>query len=264
MLQYEGALLGDKRLLEMTNCTNYEGLGDPWKLEGVPRNAVKKRFTPNLYGSQKSAKELLKKAGFSKEDIAKYVPIIAKEEQDGAFGLASLFKDFIINNCRPKAAMNVTIWNETFQVEANRYKFIGEYSKFYKVYDSFSKRERIFKNTHTKKVPDLEQFRRYFVTLLIHNLDSQVANYVAEKLFKKYGWVVPIHDAFIIPPQAVADCRKWYAEQLEAIYRDRDSILRNYFKSIGITGTSYKQWEELQTKIVPLVKEFTCSSMALK
>jgi hypothetical protein len=47
MLQYEGLLTGDKRLLEMTNVIG-ETLEDPWKLEGMSRKMLKKAATPML------------------------------------------------------------------------------------------------------------------------------------------------------------------------------------------------------------------------
>ncbi|OOE36084.1 hypothetical protein BZG00_15815, partial [Salinivibrio kushneri] len=49
MLQYEGLLTGDKRLLEMTNVIG-DTLQDPWKLEGMSRQMLKKAATPMLYG----------------------------------------------------------------------------------------------------------------------------------------------------------------------------------------------------------------------
>lgn len=264
MLQYEGALLGDKRLLAMTNCTTEDGITDPWgTIEGVPRFAVKKRFTPSLYGSSQSTEELLKKAKYSDNDIKLYKPLIEQEQHHGAFGLANKFKDFIINNANPKANMTVNIWGEKFNVECNRYKNIGEYFKFYKVFDTKANKCKPFKNTHVKRVPDLKQFRRYFVTLLIHNLDSQVANYVSGKLHDKYGWVIPIHDAFIVPPQAALDCRTWYAEKLTEIYNNRETILANYFKSIGISAKATKQWKEVKDAINP-ISNFKCDLMALK
>lgn len=264
MLQYEGALLGDKRLLAMTNCTTEDGITDPWgTIEGVPRMAVKKRFTPSLYGSSQTTEELLKNAKFTPSEIKQYKPLIEQEEHEGAFGLANKFKDFIINNAKPRETMTVHIWNEKFEVQCNRFKRIGEYSKFYKTYNTKTKRNKVFKNTHTKKVADLKQFRRYFVTLLVHNLDSQIADYVSGKLADKYGWVIPIHDAFIVPPQAALDCRTWYAEKLTELFDNRETILANYFKSIGITARAVKEWQEVKSSIHS-VDMFKCGLMALK
>lgn len=98
----------------------------------------------------------------------------------------------------------------------------------------------------------------------MHNLDSQVADLVSGKLYEKYGWVIPIHDAFIVPPQAANDCRKWYAECITDIYNNRETILANYFASIGINATAAKEWSELKARIVPVQEPFECHLMALK
>ena len=70
MLQYEGLLLGDKRLLEMTNVLG-DTLEDPWKLEGMSRLKLKKAATPMLYGSSQACHELWQSNGieYTKEDI---------------------------------------------------------------------------------------------------------------------------------------------------------------------------------------------------
>ena len=81
---------------------------------------------------------------------------------------------------------------------------------------------------------------------------------------EKYGWLIPIHDAFLISPQAAADTRKWYAEELAAIYRDRKVILSDYFKSIGITGAAQEQLTALMSKVVPADEHIEVNHMALK
>lgn len=261
MLQYEGILLNDKRLMEMTNVIG-DTLEDPWKLEGMSRAMLKKAATPMLYGSAKACHELWQDANmpYTPEDVALYT----KEMADGPFGVANLLKEFIINNANPKAEMQVKIWNDTFSVSCNRFRSVGEKTKAYKIWDSIDKQYNIVLHTDTKKVPDLEQFRRYFMTLLVHNLDSQVANTVIGKVKDKYGWGIPIHDAFLVSPAAAADVRRWYAEELEKIYANRKEILTNYFKSIGITAAAMQQWRDLEAKIVPYEGEFKASPMALK
>lgn len=47
MLQIIGILTNDKRLMEMTNVIG-DTLQDPWKLEGMNRNMLKKALTPML------------------------------------------------------------------------------------------------------------------------------------------------------------------------------------------------------------------------
>lgn len=261
MLQYEGILLNDKRLMSMTNVIG-DTLEDPWKLEGMSRTMLKKAATPMLYGSAKACHELWQNNGISYtvDDIALY----NKEIAEGPFGLANLLKEFIINNANPKATMKVKIWNEEFEISCNRYRNVGEKTKAYKIWDSIDKQYNIVLHTDTKKVPDLEQFRRYFMTLLVHNLDSVVANTVISKVMNKYGWGIPIHDAFIVSPAAATDVRKWYAEELEKIHANRNEILTNYFNSIGITSAAKQQWDDLTKKIVQFEGDFKASYMALK
>ena len=261
MLQYEGLLTGDKRLLEMTNVIG-DTLEDPWKLEGMPRMMLKKAATPMLYGSSQACYELWQSNGISytPEDIERYT----KEMANGPFGVANLLKEFIINNANPKQSMKVKIWNEEFDVSCNRWRNVGEKTKAYKVWDSIDQQFNTILHTDTKKVPDLEQFRRYFMTLLVHNLDSQVADTVIGKVMAKYGWGIPIHDAFLVSPAAASDVRKWYAEELAKIYEDRDLILGDYFRSIGITAAANSQWTALKAKVQSLASKINVNHMALK
>jgi len=219
ILQWMGVLLDDLSLTEMTNVTG-DTLSDPWEFDGIPRKQFKKAATPMLYGSSKACYELWKKnkIKYTKEQVQ----LFNKELESGSLGLVNRFKDFIIDNCDPKEKMTVKIFNETIDIECNRFKNIGEKTTKYSIYDTITDRIRTISHTSTKKVPDLEQFRRYFVTLLIHNLDSQAANYVAEKIYDKYGFVIPIHDAFIVSPIAANDTRKYYAEFMELVYANRD------------------------------------------
>lgn len=261
MLQYEGLLTGDKRLLDMTNVIG-ETLQDPWKLEGMSRMMLKKAATPMLYGSSQTCYQLWQDNGikYTADDIERYT----REMADGPFGVANLLKEFIINNANPKTNMKVRIWDEEFEVSCNRYRNVGEKTRAYKIWDSIDQQYNVVLHTDTKKVPDLKQFKRYFMTLLVHNLDSQVANKVIGKVMKKYGWGIPIHDAFIVSPAAAADTRKWYAEELEKIYENRNEILTNFFRSIGITSAAKQQWDDLQKKVVPFEGNFKASLMALK
>jgi len=261
MLQYEGLLTGDKRLLEMTNVIG-ETLEDPWKLEGMSRLMLKKAATPMLYGSSQACHELWQDNAipYTTDDIARY----NKEMAEGPFGVANTLKDFIINNACPKPNMEVTIWNETFNVSCNRYRNVKFRTRAYKAWDSKDGRYNIVLHTDTEKVPDLKQFKRYFMTLLVHNLDSQVANTVIGKVMDKYEWGIPIHDAFIVSPAAAADVRRWYAEELEKIYNNRKQILQDYFRSIGITSAAKQQWDALEKKIVPFEGQFKASPMSLK
>jgi hypothetical protein len=260
-LQIMGVLLGDNRLMEMTNIIG-ETLQDPWKLEGMERNMLKKAACPMLYGSSQSCHELWQNNNikYTPKDIELY----GKEMADGAFGVANLLKEFIINSCNPKTEMEVKVWNDTFTISCNRFRNVGDRTKAYKIWDSIDKQYNMVLHTDTHKVPDLEQFRRYFVTLLVHCIDGQIMDSIIEKVMEKYGWGIPIHDAALVSPAAAADVRKWYTEELRALYTNRKEVLVNYFKSIGITGAAKDQWDTLISKVVPADENVEFNVMALK
>ena len=264
MLAYIGALLGDQRLLEATNCIVKDGqLDDPWKVEGLPRGLVKAAFMPRLYGSAQTAATLWKKGklDFTREELA----VAAAEGRNGMFGTADLFKEFLIRNCNPKEEMRLKVWNDTFSVKCNRWKQVGEMPVQYDLWDSTTKRVRRITHTKTKQVADLEQFRRWMVTGLIHCLDAQVMDTVAGMAYRKYGFCIDIHDAAVVSPVAAADVRRWYANEITKIYQNRETILQNYFKSIGITAASQEAWEAVKASVVPLEDPvFECSVWTLK
>ncbi len=263
MLQWIGILTNDSRLMSMTNIVG-STLSDPWKFEGIPRTQFKHAATPMLYGSSKACHELwqAKKHKYTLEQVQ----LFNTELSSGALGLANALKDFLINNCKPQETMQPHIVDETFTIECNRYNQIGEETRLYNIYDSITGAIPTIHHTTTRKEADLEQFRRYFVTLLIHNLDSQAANYVVNKAFDKYGWVIDIHDAFIVCPEAAADVRAWYAEFMQSIHSKRDSILANYFTSIGIGAESQAEWDKVKAMInnYEYQGEFKVNAMALK
>lgn len=261
MLSHEGLLLGDKRLLEMTN-TSYTGiLNDPWKFDGIGRTMFKHAATPMLYGSSRSASDLWTNNGhkYTLQQLNAY----NKELANGALGLANDFKEFLIRWVKPKANMTINVYEDTFEIECNRFRNVGEITVNYDIYDSIDNRINRINHTKTKRVPDLEQFRRWFVTGLIHSIDSQVMDFVMEKLMSQYQWGIDIHDAIICTPQAASDVRNWYAEELQIIYDNRETILNKYFKSIGIGAEALEDWKHLMSKVVP-VENFKASPWALK
>lgn len=260
MLQYIGLLLNDTTLCTRTNLIGTD-LQDPWAFEGMPRAQFKHAATPRLYGSSRACHELWNDWNhpYSLDQVRAFNTELAS----GPLGLADQFKEFIINNVKPTAKMRIRIWNEEFDIECNRFRNVGEETIRYDIYDTQTHSIRRICHTRTKRVPDLQQFRRYFVTLLIHNLDSQVANRVIGKVMDKYGWGIDIHDAFLVSPMAAADVRRWYAEELNAIYADREAILANYFASIGIGAEAQGNWNRLKQMVKP-IKSFKCRKMALK
>lgn len=260
MLQYIGVLLNDKRLCTMTNVIG-DILSDPWEFDGIPRTQFKHAATPMLYGSSKPCHELWQDKGH--KYTIEQVHAFNSELATGALGLANAFKEFIINNVKPQAEMTVKIWNETFTIECNRFKQVGERTTSYDLYDSVSGKIKRIHHTTTKSEPDLEQFRRYFVTLLIHNLDSQTADTVIGKTIENFLWGMDLHDAFIVNPEAASDVRQWYADMLTKIYENRSQILADYFLSIGIGAEAQGQWNKIKEMVQP-IESFKANLMALK
>lgn len=257
MIQIEGALLNHKPFLDKTNVVG-SVLKDIWTIDGLGRNQVKKAMTPMLYGSSRTAKELWKKNKI--KYTANDVSIFNKEITRGDLSVAAMFKDFIIDEVKPSENMTVNIWDEEFNITCNRYRNVGEYAKQYNIYDTASDSIKTIYHTHTTRVADLDSFKRYFVTLLVHNLDGRVADYVCLGL----DWGIPIYDAFIVCPSNASIVRSRYGSQLEAISNNRDSILDNYFKSIGISRKNNKAWNKLSKAIKPLDGPLKVQRMALK
>jgi len=260
LLQIVGVLLNDKRLMNMTNVIG-DTLEDAWKVKGISRSHIKTAMTAKLYGSSKTPESLWKKNKIAY--TAKEAMTVTNEIRSGAFGLANAFKDFIISNCHLKPAMEIKIGTEEFGISCNKFRNVGEKTKAYKIWSSEEKQYNTILHTDTKKVPDLEQFRLYTVTLLIHHLDSHIMDSVVSKVMDKYQWAIPVHDAIIVSPAAAEDVRKWYGEELKLIHTNRDPILSGFFKSIGITAVAKERWDKLKSMIVPLEDDLQIS-MPLK
>ena len=256
MLQIQGALLNHATFLEKTNCSG-DVLQDIWTVNGVPRKQFKDAATPMLYGSSQTTKALWtsKKHKFTKEQL----DIASRELNKGVFQVAKLFKDFIIKNVQPKEVMKVKIWGEEFTIKCNRYKHKGDYKVRYNIFDSASNKVKTIWHMHTVNVPDLQQFKRFFVTLICHNLDSRVMNHIC----KFIDWIIPIHDAAIVSPIDASQTRALYCSQIDAIHKDRVTILSEYFESIGIDSSSAMDWKKVKEAIVPAIG-FKCQPMAMK
>ena len=263
MLQYEGCLLNDDRLLRMTNVIGKE-LTDPWHVNGLPRNHVKKCMTPLLYGSLQPVTGLWKSAKL--EYTHEQVALAHTELKTGAYSVPDAFKRFVIQHVNPSETMEVTIGKDKFTIQCNRFKNVAEKMYLYEVYDTRSDECLRFTHMDTHKVADLDAFKTYFVTLLIHNLDGQVADDVAGYIYDQYGFCIDIHDAFIVCPQSALPTRRRYAKNLTNIRTNRKSILNGYFASIGINATlEHKQaWDDLMVKVVPADESVKVSLMALK
>ena len=261
MLGIMGLLLGDKRLLEMTNMSYTGIMNDPWQQGDMKRSTFKAPAMRMLYGSAQTAEAIWKaeKIKFTPADSIEFMNILDK----GAFGLANDVKNFIIQYCKPTATMYPTVWGVTYQVGCNKWKQQGDYATQYDIFDTETGKVRRVTHVKTKKVPDLDQFRRYWITNLIHHLDSRIADTVCEKIYDKYNWVIDIHDAFLVNPEAAEDVRTWAAEELDKIYADRKTILVEYFNSINIGAEAVQAWKDIMSRVVP-VENFKASGWTLK
>lgn len=260
ILQWMGLLLDEQRLLTMTNVIGSE-LSDPWNFEGIPRTQFKHAATPMLYGSSRACHELWQDKGH--KYTIDQVQAFNKELATGALGVANQLKEFIINNVKPLETMLIKLYKDEFEIECNRFRNIGEETMQYDIFDTKDNAIKRITHTNVKQVPDLDQFRRFFPTLLVHGIDGQVANTVIGKVMEKYGWGIDIHDAFIVNAEAAEDTRRWYGEELAAVHANRNQILADFFTSIGIGAEAQGQWLTLKNMIQPTT-EFTPSSMALK
>ena len=226
MLQLTAVLTNDHEYMKRTNMIGTE-FGDAWSVPYCSRNHVKKAVTPKLYGSNAEPKELWdkNKLQYTQEQLNK----ISEEIRTGLYANANNFKDFIIGNVKPKAQMKVNIWGQEFTIFCNRFKPGRTTEKTYWIYTSA---QNLMKKVvhHSGLIPDLDQFKRYFQTLLLHHLDSRIADTIC----KEMDWVLPNHDAFTVHPNDASKVREIYTRELYKVYKERRKILFNYFSSIGI------------------------------
>lgn len=213
--------------MDETNLINPDNFKDFWTIEGIPRKLVKKAATPLIYGSSAKPKELwdLHQLPYTQEQVSKMNHEIAH----GKLSYAEEFKNYIINNSKPKEVNEVLIHNDKFLVYCNRFLDDPDSLEKYKIWNSKSKKfTLLFRKNRT--IPDLERFKTFFMTCLCHNLDSQLSNYLCTKL----DWVIPIHDAWNIHPNDAVLLGKEFTRKMYEIYEYRRTILHGYFHSLGI------------------------------
>ena len=254
-----GALLNDYNMWDETNMIYGGKLKDVWS-KGIDRKQFKYAATPLLYGSSQPCTALWKKkkVKYTVDDIK----LFNKELTQGTLGLANDFKDYIIGNVDPKPVMNVVVGDDTFKVYCNKYHAVGEYVKKYPLYDTALDSVLTINHTHTEKVADLEQFKLYFQTLLIHGIDSQAMDYTVAEL----EWSIPIYDAVITMPNSSKLAKKRMATFMDKIRSNRVSILGNYFDSIGIKKTigNMKQLNAVMAKVTPIAEDIKCDITCMK
>ena len=241
ILAIEGLLLGDYNYLDLTNIVGDE-IKDAWTIPGVSRKQVKACCTPTLYGSSETVRNLWEHRNLDYTE--EQVTLINEELKNGRFKLARLFKDYIIKNVETSKKMTVKVWDDEFTIYPNRFRNVGDYVKKYNIYDSEENRVKSIRHTHTKRVPDLEQFKLYFPTLLAHGVDSQIAN----KIVAFLEWCIDVHDAFIVHPADANKVRSKAVSLMNEIHNYRDTILSDFFKSTGIELTT--DWLEIRNNTV--------------
>ena len=232
-VQFLSVLLNDHALMEQVNLI-YDGiLHDFWASTDLPREHMKRYLTPHIYGSQASARDLWMKNHLQ---VTPELLAIAKrvENLPHVRGIFLLKNHILENMAMPQPEMNVNIGTESFTVHCTRF-VPSRRVEFVRVYKPINDKigVDIPIRVPNLKEPDLESFKRFFPSCLIHNLDSQVANQICRRL----DWVIPNHDAWIISPNDGLKLRLWYVSLLHRkVYAQRHSILARYLASIGCKG----------------------------
>jgi hypothetical protein len=269
VLGYMGILLNHKPFMERTNMIGRR-IGDAWGHDVITNRIQFKTIMRVCYGSNMPASDMWKEMDipYTKEEVAAF----ELELDNGSISVANRFKNFIIQNVKPSEDMEININNEKFKIECNRYTHIGEVTNKFDLYDTFTNSIRRISNTSVAKRPNLDAFRRFFVTALIHNLDSQVENNTTDAVIDAYDWCIDIHDALILDCEAAEYGRKVYCKgrnkeepSIEQIHRDRNIILGKYFTSINISSTKTNEWKNDVMKYVePFDGIFKCNQIVLK
>lgn len=230
-----GLLLGHAEYVDPTRYM--------WDVPGLSKLHVKKAQTPYVFGSSAPITTLWKKAKL--QYTTEQILIMKNEQTNGRFAIANELKDIIIRHCNPSARMKLHVADEHFFVECNRYKNVGDTTKQYVVYDSNSDSMKIVTHTTTVKVPDLEQGKRYFVTGLIHNKDSQIMNSIVKPL----SWVIPIHDAGVVKLAEAKLFRATAVVEMTKTAETGPETVYNYLKSINVDVKGMERFAKLLQKV---------------
>ena len=226
-----GLLLGHSDYIDHTKYM--------WQIDGLSKLHVKYAQTPYVFGSSSPIANLWSKNGV--EFTNSQLLVMRKEQVHGRFAVANKLKDIIIKHAQPTESIVLHSMKEHYRVECNRYTYVGDTTKQYVVYDSVAKVMKIITHTTTNKVPDLKQFKRYFMTGIIHNIDSQMMNYMV----KSVSWVLPIHDAGLVGINEADAFRDSAVDYMNLIYANRNDTLLNYFKSINLDKAGYQKFAQL-------------------
>lgn len=264
-----GLLLNHKPFMERTNMIG-STIGDAWKHNVITNRIQFKTIMRVCYGSGMSPDQMWREMDIKYND--KEVLAFEQELETGEVAVANKFKDFIINHVRPKEKMKVKIDNEEFKIACNKYFHVGETTNAFDLYDTYSNSIKRIHNTKTVKKPDLSSYKRFFVTALVHNLDSQVEDNTSDAVMDAYKWLLDIHDALVLCCEAVDYAKDIYCNgrtreepSLNRIHATRNDVLSKYFKSIGINATAMSDWkEDVDSHIQKYKGKFNCNRIVLK
>jgi len=267
---FMGLLLNHKPFLNRCNILHGE-LSDAWGHETVTnRDQFKSAIMRRSYGSQMASADMWKAMdiAFTQEDVN----AIEYELEHGEMAVANALKDFMIDNCKMQPEMKLILGNEKLNIKCNRHHNVGEITTAFDLFDTHTDTIRRVYNTSIKQVPDLNSFRRWSVTGLIHGLDSQVMNSAVDAVMNQYNWVLPIHDAMILCCEAADYGREIYANgrttsepSLKWVHTNRNSILSKYFTSINIPGNKIAEFKaNVMSKVEPLTEELVINPLVLK
>ena len=230
-----GLLLGCNQYV---NHTSYM-----WKVDGLSKQHVKFAQTPYVFGSTAPIKTLWTKnhLTFTPEQI----DIMRYEQTKGRFAIANEFKDILVKHSHPTAISQFNIGEERFTVECNKSKNVGDTTKSYIVLDSKTKKFNLINHTHTHKVPDVKQFKRYCSSGIIHNRDSRLLDNVCQKM----EWILPIHDAGIVTWSGATTMRNYAVKEMHHLYDNRKETVYNYLKSINVDQAGMVRYAKLLSRI---------------
>ena len=239
MAQIAGSLLNDREILESTNLIG-STLSDPWNVNGVPRSAMKAVYTPTLYGSNASVRNLLK----AKNEVldTDQLTLLKKQNKQGRFNRMSRMKDILIHCSNIETPIfEVDTGITKFHVEVSKFKYAGSSLKLTKVFTG-----KAFRNVFThvpQYVPDYGRFKTYFQTLLFHHLDSDCMEWMLGQVTTN---CIDIFDAVLALPGDARAFREAGATRMKFYNTNRKLILDSYMRSIGATSNrAYKQLLEL-------------------
>ena len=262
VLGYIGILLNHKPFMSRCNMIGTT-LTDAWAHDVITNRDQFKTIMRQCYGSQMTPDAMWDDMDIPYTDDE--VKAFHHELEVGELAVANAFKDFLIQESNPTPEMTLHVYDDKPYIKCNKFFNVGEITTQFDLYDTATNSVRRIHHTDTKRIPDLKSFRRYFPTGLIHGLDSQVEDATTLAVYNSYGWVIDIHDALILCPEAADLGRDTYARKLNDIHTDRKSILQNYFRSIGVKASAIKRWkDEVEPLVEPFQGTFKCNPMVLK